>query len=90
MENLLLIENIFEFGQKVDILFFYNSELQLITKTRKFEKGQKVVKNLLPSSSCSISGNKIIFTPFLRQKTGKKGVKKCKAMSGRRKKMKPQ
>ena len=48
MENLLLIRNIFEFGQKVDISNFYNSELQQITKTRKFEKGQKVVKNLLP------------------------------------------
>ena len=90
MENLLLIRNIFEFGQKVDILNFYNSELQLITKTKKFEKGQKVVKNLLPSSTHTKSGNKIVFSSFLRQKTGKNGVKKCKGMLGRRKKMKPQ
>ena len=89
MENLLLIRNIFEFGQKVDNFIFYSPEIQLITKTRKFEKGQKVDKNLLPSSTNSISGNKNDFSSFLSQKEGKKGVKKCKGISGRRKKMKP-
>ena len=70
----------------MDKFIFYNPELQQITKTKKFEKGQKVVKNLLPSSTNSISGNKNDFPSFLSQKTGKKGWKIVKACQDDKKK----